>query len=201
MSSRKIPYKRPFKPCSMSECPRPRMARGLCSTHYWRWQRHGDPHILLPKWSLWDHTAITADDTRCWIFQGTVVQSSGYGRGRYNNHQVLAHRLAFFLTHNRWPSKCILHSCDNRLCVNPKHLREGTHKDNAKDAVERGRQVRGHRVCGSKLTEADVRFIRYSHWPVMDLARHFNICRSTVRRVKKGLIWGWLDNWQELLGA
>jgi len=33
----------------------------------------------------------------------------------------------------------ILHSCDNRKCCNPNHLRAGTGKDNYRDALERNR--------------------------------------------------------------
>ena len=33
----------------------------------------------------------------------------------------------------------ILHSCDNKKCINPEHLRQGTHEDNMKDVVARRR--------------------------------------------------------------
>jgi len=37
----------------------------------------------------------------------------------------LAHRMAFLLTHGRWPVPHALHHCDTLLCVNPGHLYEG----------------------------------------------------------------------------
>jgi len=33
----------------------------------------------------------------------------------------------------------ILHSCDTPACINPKHLREGTPKENGEDKAQRGR--------------------------------------------------------------
>ena len=35
------------KPCSVDECKNPVVGRGWCSTHYYRWQKYGDPHKLL----------------------------------------------------------------------------------------------------------------------------------------------------------
>lgn len=52
---------------------------------------------------------------------------------------ILAHRVAFFLRHGRWPSRLVLHKCDTPACVNADHLFEGTSKDNAADKVAKGR--------------------------------------------------------------
>lgn len=29
--------------CSVPECGKPHIARGLCPAHYWKWRKHGDP--------------------------------------------------------------------------------------------------------------------------------------------------------------
>ena len=55
-----------------------------------------------------------------------------------------------------------MHICDNRSCVNPKHLKPGTYKDNILDMYSKGRAVnlKGSKHSMAKLTEKDVKLIR-----------------------------------------
>ena len=78
-----------------------------------------------------------ADD--CWRWTGKISQK-GYGCITYQGSHLRAHRLAYTLaTGPITDGMMILHSCDNRACCNPAHLREGTAKDNVADAVSRNR--------------------------------------------------------------
>ena len=91
------------------------------------------------------YSAIEKDPVSgCWNFTGTRVRG-GYGRivvrddeGR--RIQLAAHRAAY----REWvevppAGAMVLHSCDNPSCINPAHLRLGTHADNMADKVARGR--------------------------------------------------------------
>jgi hypothetical protein len=80
----------------------------------------------------------------CWEWMG-ARNSLDYGvvswiwpSGKFQR-QALAHRVALGLVLGREPVQMVLHSCDNPPCVNPAHLREGTAKENAQDAVSRNR--------------------------------------------------------------
>src|SRR5689334_11300328 len=92
----------------------------------------------------------------CWEWTG-MLNDAGYGI--YKGKR--AHRFAFILTKGIIKNGCILrHICDNKSCVNPTHLLEGTVKDNTLDMVRRNsKQVlhgKGelHKLC--KLTDVQV---------------------------------------------
>lgn len=86
----------------------------------------------------------------CWNWIAAIRGRSGYGSFKYNGKVINAHRFAWFLTYGSFSKKLILHSCDNRKCVKISHLREGTHKDNWNDLVERGKP---HKLMPFKAKE------------------------------------------------
>lgn len=74
----------------------------------------------------------------CWEFTGTLDRY-GYGQISYQGKITKVHRLSWELKNKKLSTKCILHTCDNRKCFNPKHLYEGDKKQNSIDAVYRMR--------------------------------------------------------------
>jgi hypothetical protein len=76
----------------------------------------------------------------CTEWSGYIDPTNGYGR---YSHQY-AHRLAYEKAHGPIPAGLqVMHSCDNRACVNPDHLSLGTNLDNVRDMESKGRAKRG----------------------------------------------------------
>lgn len=94
----------------------------------------------------------------CWIWTGSK-KSNGYGSFAWPNreHIEYAHRVAFIISvRELGAEECVLHHCDNRLCVNPQHLFVGSHTDNIQDMLskKRGRWQRANPEFYAMLDDA-----------------------------------------------
>lgn len=127
-----------------------------------------------------------------WLFGKTWV---GYGKFFVNGKTLHAHRYAYELYVGPIPvGMDILHSCDNRACVNPAHLRPGTHKENMdeRDRKGRGNPPVGVRASTSKLTEDQVTAIFHDKRTQQVIAAEYGIYQSLVSKIKNGERWAHL---------
>lgn len=127
----------------------------------------------------------------CWIWQGYV--SRGYGSVSMNGRPVRAHRAAWLLTRGEIPCGLFLcHSCDQPLCCNPSHLWLGTHTDNVRDCVAKGRHAHGETAKTAKLSEAQaLEIVRLmgTREPRASIARRFGVTVHALYRITGGRSW------------
>jgi hypothetical protein len=82
--------------------------------------------------------SIPEPNSGCWLWLGSVV-SVGYGRVKRDGITMRAHRLSYLLFKGPLISGLqVRHLCNNKLCVNPDHLEQGTQHENAQDFVRTG---------------------------------------------------------------
>jgi hypothetical protein len=132
----------------------------------------------------------------CWLWTGSIQKSTGYGKigkGPAGSGWEYAHRVAWRLSNGEIPpGLCVLHRCDNRPCVNPRHLFLGSKADNAADRNRKGRTKAGRPSPGeangrAKLAAADVDRVRLLYGlggrSMASLGREFGVSHTQVQRV------------------
>jgi hypothetical protein len=95
-------------------------------------------------------------DTPCIEWKHSVGRRDSYGHLWFMNKLVIASRAAFHMFHGKFPENFACHHCDNRKCVNPHHLFDGTHIDNMKDGVAKGRFPRGADSATARHAKVDI---------------------------------------------
>lgn len=92
-----------------------------------------------------EHWYIPEPNSGCWLWLGNTFKRGGYGAFSCGQNIIMqrAHRMSWLLYKGSTEGLHVLHSCDNRLCVNPEHLWLGTQADNMHDKSLKGRQLQG----------------------------------------------------------
>jgi hypothetical protein len=178
-------------------CGKQALGRELCSTHYSQLYRAGKIESAKPiqiQHVPFDQCYLVRP-SGCWEWQRAILKT-GYGFYTKDNRKWRAHRYSYTINIGPIPAGLdVMHSCDNRKCVNPAHLSVGTRLQNMRDALARGRTPRGEKHPGAKLNRKDAARIRLLCETMTQkaVAEVFGVDPSTVcavvNRYKRG---GWL---------
>ena len=121
--------------CQSYGCDRYADKRGYCEMHYMRLYRSGQISKRTNADRFW---ALVDKSGECWEWTGGL-RGGGYGLFKLQSPEgkrvsIGAHRFAYAEQFGPIPDGMqIDHKCHNRRCVNPKHLRLATHKQNVEN--------------------------------------------------------------------
>lgn len=192
--------------CSIEGCERKHAGRGYCQTHLKRLKKYGyvdpseDRSSKIREW-VEANKNYQGDDCLKWPFS---VSDHGRGRVTYTREDgsqfgISAPKAMCIAAYGHPESDGLeaAHSCGNGHlgCMNPRHLRWATKKENAADRIIHGTERRGSKINTNKLTEDQVRYIRsrYKKQTGVSLAREFGITTSQISSIQRRTSWKWLD--------
>jgi hypothetical protein len=171
--------------------------------HYARWQRYGDPTIVLIRKDMTPEERYEEKVDRITTPGGchpwtAKTNSDGYGAIRFKGRMVGAHRWGW--EHYVGPipvGMYVLHGCDQPSCqrIHPEHCHLGTHKQNMMEMAQRGRAKtqKGEDNNLAKMTWLDVRLVRRSYatggTSYQRLAEQFGVTKQNIRMIVLGITW------------
>lgn len=183
--------------CQLSDCDKDAWTGGLCSTHYNRrregeadWDRPIDDYFRTDDLGeRLRHYCPEGAPDECW--EWTKAKNKGYGMISIEKSKLRGAHIVAWEVANGKPlpdGEIIRHTCDNPPCTNPAHLVVGTHADNARDMVDRGRVPQRPRGFKHKTPEdiAEMKSLHASGLNFTQIAERFECTRQTVAKVVRG---------------
>lgn len=148
-------------------------------------------HRIASFWKLVDKNGPYHDDlqSNCWVWTGVTNSITGYGMFSWNGKNASTHRLSYTITKGH-PTRWVLHSCSNAICVNPDHLYDGTPKENCRDrdairakrrmSFEQAEEVRKRYSAGETITE---------------ISKDYPFCAATLYKAARGTTCKYKDSY------
>ena len=134
---------------------------------------------------------------KCWNWKASL--RNGYGAFKLNGKVIDAHRVSYIIHIGNIPNGMyVCHTCDNKRCVNPKHLFLGTHADNMKDAYDKGRLIipegnsfkNGHHPVNARFTKERAnelkKLIKIRKGTLEQLAEQENVSFHLIKDISAG---------------
>ena len=134
--------------------------------------------------------ALTYTGNDCLIWPFAKTKHYGYPVIGWEGKNQRVPRLVCTLVHGSCPEGHeTAHNCGNRVCINPKHLRWATHRENCADKIKHGTSLTGERNGNSILTQKQVELIRASREGPKALSLRYGISQQQICGIQQGYSW------------
>lgn len=173
--------------CKLESCDRVVRAAMLCSRHYRALQEYGDPEAVGPPLNvaalMREMASSTTPDCIRWPRSEHDWYHSVHLSGETYSK---AHRVICQIRHGEpLEGQVAMHACNNKWCINGRHLSWGFPEDNTAQALQDGLMHCGERQHLAKLTD-DM---------VVEIRRRWDSGRETLDEIAadypatRGAIW------------
>jgi hypothetical protein len=172
------------------------------------------PVMTKEEFDRWFLEQKRVNENGCWEWSGYL--NGGYGPTTFKGKRLLVHRYSLELHLKRQIEKSleVRHMCNNPICFNPDHLKEGTHFQNMRDMVESNRQSKGEELSkrlkgikhptsngegnsNSKITEEQVLEI-LAHKGIRGSREHlsklYGVSVRQIERIQNGKSWNYITS-------
>lgn len=143
----------------------------------------------------------------CRLFNG-YKDASGYGRIRYRETVIGAHRASLMiqlnveslpLENDKHETLQVRHLCNIVNCIEPTHVILGTSAENGEDKIKHG-ATKGEKHSNAKITEAIARQIKLTCVPKehpnfetrAQRALRYGTTKAVIKSIEYGQTWAWL---------
>ncbi len=160
--------------------------------------------MQLTKKQLNNFWAKVKKTNDCWNW--TAYTANGYGKVNLNGNSYLTHKVSLIIDgrlseaykkEKGAKGVVVMHTCDNRKCVNPKHLLVATQKENMEDAKVKGRKWYGENAgelnpnCTISKNKALAikKSIKVNGNKLVYIAKSFHVGKNIVANIAYGKSW------------
>lgn len=187
----------------------------FCAVEFHVGSMYSNRKFCTPECRFKSIVPLVFDKDVCFLWPKSLNKVTGYGQFNVANDlnavMVSSHRMSYKVFNGELTAGMyICHACDNRACINPKHLFAGSQKDNVTDMWSKNRQQdyknipkgddnpsrkhpeklsRGASHYASKLNENDVREIRASIESHAALSRRYGVRATSIANVRAMRSW------------